>query len=168
MKPKSIKEKGKRAEKELCRRIERAGLGGSCRTPGSGSGQKKGDVFNNLPFLFEVKNERHTNFLPNIDQAKRQAEQGNFGPNKWALITVDPRGVQEQERMTMYATIELDELLELLKRNQEPKVKEPDRELKWRLESLETMLMSLSKDTCNKFYLQRIRKLSKEIRKIIN
>lgn len=146
MNPKSRIEKGKRAENEVCRRIERVGLGESRRTSGSGNGNRdKGDIFANLPFMFEVKNEKTTNFLPNIDQSKRQSEQGNFDQNKWCLITVDPRGVQEPERMTMYATIELDEFLELLKRNQEPKVKAPDRSLKWKLEKLR----QLSKEILN-------------------
>ncbi|MDD5068064.1 MAG: hypothetical protein PHN89_00485 [Candidatus Pacebacteria bacterium] len=167
MKPKSIREKGKKAEKELCRRIERAGLGGSCRTPGSGSGKKKGDVFNNLPFMIEVKNEKQTNFLSNIDQAKRQAEQGNFDPNKWGLVTVDPRGVQDQERMTMYFTCELDEALELMTKSAAPKIKAPDKELKWLLETLRTSLQYLIRNSGDKYYYGRLKKVANEIIKMI-
>jgi len=136
MKVKSILEKGKRAEKEVCRRIERAGLGSARREAGSGNGLKKGDIFANLPFLIEVKNQKTIHFGEWVAQAKKQASEGQIEANKWCLVCIDPVGVQEPERMEMYATIELDEFLTLLKRNQEPKVKEPDRSLKWKLEKL--------------------------------
>lgn len=167
MKPKAIRDKGKRAEQEVCRRIELVGLGGSCRTPGSGSGKKKGDVFNNLLFMIEVKNEKQTNFLPNIDQAKRQAEMGNFDPNKWCLVTVDPRGVQYPERMTMYATVELDELLVLLKRSAEPKIKEPDRELKYLLESIKEAIRRLDNNPDDKWERKKLKEKCNKIIKII-
>ncbi len=167
MQPKSAIKKGKKAEDEVARRIILAGLGRARREIGSGNGKRKSDIDCNLSFLIEVKNEKQTNFLPNIDQAKRQAEQGNFDSNKWCLITVDPRGVQEPERMTMYATIELGELLELLKRNQEPKVKQPDKELKWQLELLSEYLKHLEKEQETKYYYSKVKKICNEIIKRI-
>jgi Holliday junction resolvase len=167
MKPKSIIEKGKRGEKEVARRIERMGLGQARRESGSGNGLKKGDIFANIPFLMEVKNEKTTNFLPNIDQAKEQARIGHKDQNKWCLVTIDPRGVQDPERMTIYATVELDELLELLKRNQEPKVKEPDKLLKYQLGQLAEILRRLENDPLNKYEYGRAKKLSKVIIKTI-
>lgn len=136
MKPNSVREKGKRAERTVCERIERIGLGKSCRTPGSGSGNKKGDIFNNLPFLLEVKNHKVIHIQDWVKQAKEQARIGNSDPNKWGLIIVNPDGVQDSERMDLWFVCELDEALELMKRNQEPKVKEPDRNLKYKLERL--------------------------------
>ena len=134
MKPKSIIEKGKRFEKFICQEIEAEGLGKSIRTPGSGSGKIKGDTFNNLDFMLECKNEKQTNFLPNVDQAKSQARIGNYDSGKWALITRDPRTPESSPEV--YATIDLWEFLRLLKKNNEPRIKEPDRSLKYALERL--------------------------------
>ena len=136
MNTRSALNKGKRAEKEVCRRIERAGLGEARREAGSGNGQKKGDVFANIPFLLEVKNQATIKYGEWIKQAKEQARIGHSDSNKWGLVIVSPDGVQEPERMEMTITIELDEFLEILKRNQEPKIKVPDRNLKYKLERL--------------------------------
>ena len=122
---KSAIAKGKRMEEFVAKEIEVAGLGKSIRTPGSGSGNRfKGDLFNGLPFMFECKNERQTNLLPNIDQAKRDCEKGNYYKDKWSLITRDPR---YPEFKRVYATIDFWEFLSLLRKNQEPKIKEQDR-----------------------------------------
>lgn len=134
MKPKSKIQKGKNGEKIVCERIERAGLGSARRESGSGNGKRKGDIFCNLPFLIEHKNQKTIHFLDWIDQAKEQARIGNADQNKYCLTIQDPR--TSQVNPEIYAVIELDEFLELLKRNQEPKLKMPDRNLKWKLEKL--------------------------------
>lgn len=113
------------------------GLGSGVRTPGSGSGQKKGDIFSPIDFMPECKNEAQTNFLTNIDQSKRQAEQGNWNKDLWVLITRDPR-YPEFERV--YATIDFWEFLKLLKKNKEPLIKAPDKEFKYKLERLKLAL----------------------------
>jgi hypothetical protein len=164
---KAIRDKGKRAEKEAARRIARAGLGKATRTPGSGNGKIKDDVFCNLPFGIEVKNERQTNFLPNIDQAKEQARIGNIDPNKWCLVTIDPRGVQDPERMTMYATVEYDEFLNLLKKFSEPKIKEPDRELKYKLESLKESCRRLENTPEDKWEIKSLKRKCSEVIKLL-
>ena len=134
MKPKSRIQKGKNGEKIVCERIERAGLGRARREIGSGSGKNKGDIFANIPFLIEHKNQKTIHFLDWVKQAKKQAEIGNSDTNKWCLTIQDPETPQLNPEI--YAVIELDEFLNLLKRNQEPKLKEPDRNLKWKLEKL--------------------------------
>jgi len=139
MKPKTAIEKGKRAEKEVARRIERAGLGKARREAGSGNGKNKADIFANIPFLIEVKNQKTIKFQEWIKQAKEQARIGNSDPNKWCLVIIDPSGVQSPERMEIYATIEFDEFLSLLKKNSEPKIKAHDRELRYKLEALKTI-----------------------------
>jgi Holliday junction resolvase len=145
MQPRSAQNKGKRAEKEVCRRIERAGLGAARREAGSGNGIKKGDVFANLPFLLEVKNQKTVHLQDWIKQSKEQSRIGNSDPNKWGLIIVSPDGIQDPERMDMTITVELDEFLELLKRNQEPKIKIPDRNLAYKLNKLR----QISKEVLN-------------------
>jgi len=59
------------------------------------------------------------------------------------LITRDPR-YPEFERA--YATINFWEFLELLKRYSEPRVKEPDREMKWKIQRLITSAKELLKE----------------------
>ena len=137
-KPRTRIEKGKRAEKQVCELIELAGLGEARREAGSGNGKKKGDIFCNLPFLLEVKNQKTIHFTEWIDQAMDQARIGNYSSDKWCLIIKDPR-VAQNNLDGFYATIDLNEFLELLKRIKEPKVKAPDRELKYKLESLKTI-----------------------------
>jgi len=166
MKSKSKLEKGKRAEKEVANRIERAGLGKARRSAGSGNGNKdKGDIFANIPFLIEVKNQKTIKFQEWIKQAKEQARIGNSDPNKWCLVIIDPAGVQAPERMEIYATIELDELLELLKRSAGPKVKEPDKEMARLMERAKDFCRRLEKDETDVYAYKRFKMLCTEIMK---
>ena len=134
MKPKSRREKGKRFEKLIAREIEEAGLGRASREIGSGSGKRKGDIFSNIPFLIECKNQKQIRILDWIDQAKREAELGNYYKDKWAVVFRDPRTPERNPEI--YVVIDFWQWLELLKKDSEPLVKEPDRELKYLLEKL--------------------------------
>ena len=165
MKSKSKLEKGKRAEKEVARRIERAGLGKARREAGSGSGKNKSDIFANIPFLIEVKNQKTIKFQEWIKQAKEQARIGNSDPNKWCLVIIDPSGVQSPERMEIYATIELDEFLGLLKRSANPRVKEPDKEMARLLERAREFCRRLEKDETDVYSYKRFKMLATEIMK---
>ena len=129
--PKSAIAKGKRLTNFINQEIENYGFGKAISTPGSGCGKLKGDSWNNLPFLLEFKNSQTIHFLQDVDQAIRQAEIGNWAKEKWALILRDPR-FPEFERL--YATIDFYQFLDLLKRYAEPKIKEPDREMKYLME----------------------------------
>lgn len=164
-KPRTRIEKGKRAEKEVARRIEVAGLGKARREAGSGNGKMKADISCNLPFLIEVKNQKTIKYIDWVEQSKKQAEIGNFDGNKWCLIIVNPKGVQDPERMEMYATIELDEFLSLLKKNSEPKIKEPDRELKWKLEKLKDYCRFIEKNPADIYWAKRVKLLTTQIMK---
>jgi len=165
MKSKSKLEKGKRAEKEVARRIERAGLGKARREAGSGSGKNKADIACNLPFLLEVKNQKTIKFQEWIKQAKEQARIGNSDPNKWCLVIIDPSGVQSPERMEIYATIELDEFLGLLKRSANPRIKEPDKEMARLLERAREFCRRLEKDETDVYSYKRFKMLATEIMK---
>jgi len=143
MKPKSAQEKGKRFEKFVIEQMEQEGLGKSVRTPGSGSGKIKGDIFNNLDFMFECKNQKKLNWLQSIDQAKDQAVIGNFNSQKWALIVKDARTPETDPEV--YAIVDLWQFLQLLKKNQEPKIKAPDREMKWKLANLKNAIKQVDK-----------------------
>ena len=143
MKPNTARQKGKDFENYIAREIEEMGLGMAGRTPGSGSGKRKGDIMSNLPFLIEAKNQK-TYHLPEwIEQAKKQAEQGNWDRDKWALIIRKPRSPTEYPEA--YAIIDFHEFLKLLKKDKEPMIKEPDREMKYRLKNLSIAVKQVEK-----------------------
>jgi len=137
----SAKNKGRRFEHFVNHCIEEAGLGRAVRVPGSGSGKHKGDSYNNLPFLFEMKNEKQWHW-PNVDQAKRQAKEGNWDPDKWVLVIRDPRYPEFHES---YAVIDLHQFLELLKKNKEPVIKQPDKSAKYAFERARAALREAEK-----------------------
>lgn len=136
MNPKSAIAKGKRFEDFIAKEIEAMGLGNARREIGSGSGKKKGDIYSNLPFLIEAKNQKKLDWWGSIDQAKEQASMGNFESEKWALVVRDPRTSEENPQC--YAIVDMWEWLKLLKKDSAPMIKEPDRQLKWDIESLKT------------------------------
>lgn len=136
MNPRSAIAKGKRFENWIAEQIEMAGLGDASREIGSGSGKKKGDIRSSIPFLIEAKNEEGVakSLLDRIDQAKEQARIGFAWPDKWALVIRDPRIPETQ--MESYAIIDFQQFLELLRRAKEPKVKEPDKSMAWKIRRL--------------------------------
>lgn len=144
MQQRSAKAKGSRFERYIAKQITLAGLGKAGRESASGAGFRKGDVASNLDWILEVKNQKKLQWYKSIDQAKRQAEMGNISPEKWALITRDPRTPEANPRV--YVTIDLWEWLELLKKDSEPPIKQPDRTLEWDLQHL--------KQTCQKVIKQ--------------
>lgn len=167
MTPRAAIKKGKRGESEVCRRIELAGLGKARRESGSGNGLNKGDIFSNLPFLLEVKNQKTIKFQDWTRQAKEQARIGHLDPNKWGLVIISPDGVQEGDRMDISVTIEFDEFLNLLKRFSEPKIKEPDRELKYKLESLKESCRRLENNQEDKWEIKNLKRKCSEVLKIL-
>ena len=134
MRPKSKIQKGRRFENLINKEIEAGGLGRATRTPGSGSGKLKGDSFNNLDFLIEAKNQKTIKIQEWVRQAKQQAKIGNYDPQKWALVFRDPGSPEVNPEI--YVTIDFYQWLELLKKESEPRIKEPDRNLKWDLKRL--------------------------------
>ena len=141
---KSRHSKGKRFERFVCQEMEAEGLGKSVRTPGSGSGRIKGDIFNNLDFMVECKNQKKLSWWESIDQAKKQAQIGNHWPEKWALVVKDPR--TSESSPDVYAVIDFWQFLKLLKTAQEPRIKKPDKELKYKLERLKINCQQVIKE----------------------
>jgi len=138
MKPNSARNKGKRFEKFIAQEIEAEGLGKATREIGSGSGKRKGDINCNLSFLLEAKNQKKLNWWESINQARDQAEKGNWDSNKWALVVKDPRTAENNPKV--YTVIDFWEFLKLLKKDSAPRIKEPDRELKWHLQDLKNKI----------------------------
>ena len=143
MKPKSAHNKGKQFENWCAEQIEEADLGTARREIGSGSGERKGDIFANIPFLLECKAHKALNVWKGIRQAQDQAEIGNWDSNKWALIIREPRSPTENPNA--YAVIDYHEFLKLLKKDSAPQIKEPDRELKYDLERLKVLAQQVIK-----------------------
>ena len=136
MKAGSKVQKGKRYEKRIASLIEEAGLGSARREDGSGSGLKKGDIRANIPFLIECKNDDAVPLwiLHRIDQAKEQARVGWKWREKWALVFRDHR--LPETKSEDYVVIDFNQFLELLKKDSEPLIKAPDRDMKWKLTTL--------------------------------
>ena len=139
MKRASAKIKGWRLEHWICQQIENYGFGKATRTPGSGSGLIKSDIFSSLDWSIEAKNHQKVSMLKWIDQAKREAEEGQADKDKWILVFDDPR--VKPEFTNVYAVLDFGKLLELLKKNKEPIIKSDDRDLKYSVYRL--------KEACN-------------------
>lgn len=144
MKQASAKKKGNRFELFVAREITLAGLGNAGREANSGAGFRKGDIACNLDFLIECKNQKRLNWWDSIRQAKKQAEIGNYERNKWALIVRDPKSPEDNPKVNV--VIDLWEWLSLLRKEKEPKVKQPDRQVAWKLEHLIQSAKSLLKE----------------------
>jgi len=147
MKSRSKIKKGKRFEKLIAKEIEAEGLGMARREIGSGSGKRKGDIAANIPFLIECKNQpsvRIRAILNWIDQAKKQADIGNWSPEKWSLVFRDPRSPETNPKI--YAVIDFWQFLKLMKKDSEPRIKEPDRKMAWKLKRFVEYGKSLLKE----------------------
>jgi len=144
MKPKTKIQKGKDFETYIAKELIACGLGPARREIGSGSGLYKADVFApNFPFLIEAKNQKTVKINEWIDQAKRQAEIGFHNRDKWCLMFKDTR--TPNINPTIYAVIDFYQLLDLAKRSNEPKMKEPDRDMRYILTNLKTWLNKLDR-----------------------
>ena len=144
MKATSARAKGQRFERFIAKEIEKAGLGKAGRESASGAGFRKGDIASNLPFLIEAKNQKRYSWWSFIDQAKDQADAGNFSPEKWALVVRDPRTAEKNP--DCYVVMDFWEWLKLLKKDSVPLIKKPDKELKWKLQRLKNYAQSVIKD----------------------
>ena len=147
MKPVSRKQKGSRFERFIAKEITEAGLGQAHRELMSGGGWRKGDIASSLPFQIEAKHQKTIHALNWIDQAKQEAQQGNYDSDKWLMVFNDPRA--KPEFSEVYAVIDFWQLLQLLKKNSEPRIKEPDRQIKWKLVRLIDSAKAVLKDLKN-------------------
>jgi len=136
MKTASAKKKGSRFELFIAKEITMEGLGKAGREANSGAGFRKGDVASSLEWLIECKNQKKLPWWKSIDQAKEQADMGNKHPEKWILMVRDPR--TPETNSDYYAVVDGRQFLKLLKKNSEPRIKAPDRDLKWKLQRLKT------------------------------
>ena len=129
MLPNSSIAKGKELEKWIIQELKSSGLDHRAyRNPGSGSGMAKGDVDNALGLCIECKNQR--NFSPSWYQ---QAEKESMGTQEPVVVWHPPQ--TPLEASMVFITWDYFKRL-LLKSKEPPKINEPSRELKWKLQRL--------------------------------
>lgn len=127
MLPKSSIAKGKELEKWIIQELKLSKLDQRAyRNPGSGSGVAKGDVDNALGLCIECKNQR--NFSPSWYQ---QAEKESMGTQE-PIIVWHPPQTPLGASMVFISWDYFKRLL--LKSKEPPKINEPSKELKCRLQ----------------------------------
>lgn len=130
-------QKGKELENYIVQWLRDTGLDNrAIRTPGSGNGKIKGDIWNDLGLSIECKNT--AGFQKSWFQ---QNEKSAMGYSKEVLIWHMPRTSLHDSKVI----IDLDFFGELLKKHKEPEIKQPDRQLSWKLRNL----IRLAKDIIN-------------------
>lgn len=142
--PKTKIQRGRDLENYVADEIRRKGLDPKAsRSIGSGSGNReKADINTSLTILgrnagIECKNYK----VAHIQEWWRQTE-------KLCTIAREPVLAYKLERETLGETkvvIYLDTFLDLLKKNQAPKVQSPDRELKYLMDRARAMLQGIIK-----------------------
>ena len=138
MDPQSAIAKGKLLENFIVDRLRVTGIDiRASRTPGSGNGLAKGDISTDINVAFEAKNQKR--FSPEwLKQSEKQATNGQA----WAVVWHPPRVPME----SCVAIIPWWHYEELLKRSREPVVKQEDRTLRWKIESLRKAANELLKE----------------------
>lgn len=138
MTPQSVIAKGKVLENFIVDRLRVSGLDPrAARNPGSGNGVAKADIWNSLNLAIECKNQK--NFSQDwLKQSERQAT----GGQPWCVIWHRPKTPLEDS----VVILPLWHYEELLKRNKEPVMKEMDKTVKWKVESLKRAANELLKE----------------------
>jgi Holliday junction resolvase len=133
------KQKGNQGERDWAKFLREQNLDKRAwRNYGSGSTTYKSDVVNKLDYNFEVKCVKHLNLGKAIKQTKRDAEMSGTKPS--VIMHLD--GMKDGE---WWILIDAYEWANLIKRNEEPKIKEPDRELKYELIRLKNSIQKIIK-----------------------
>ncbi len=134
MLPTSAIQKGRLLENYVAQEIRKKRLDTQAmRQIGSGSGQWKGDVNTKMKILnrqavIECKNQQRLN----LREAWIQTDKQCLGYGEPVLVMKFHNEPLEASKAMIY----LDTLLELVKRANEPNLKEPDRQFTWELNQL--------------------------------
>jgi len=135
MKPKTAQAKGKAFERYIAKELTANGFGKAHREVMSGGGFRKGDIYcPSFPFMIEAKNQATVKINEWVDQSKREAQIGFHNRDKWVLMFKDTRTTNINP--TIYAVTDFYQFLQLCKKDSEPLIKQPDRDLKFKLEDL--------------------------------
>lgn len=138
MQAKSNIAKGKILENWIVERLKLSGLDTrAARTPGSGNGKMKGDIWNDLNLCIEAKNQK--NFSR---EWAKQAKRESLGSQVPIVVWHPPQTPMEDS----VAIIDWGYLEELLLRAKEPKIKEMDRQMMWDLNGLKSAINKVLKN----------------------
>lgn len=143
MKPKTAQTKGKAFERYIAKELTASGLKAK-RELLSGGGWRKGDIYcPDFPLIIEAKNQAVYKINQWVDQSKKEAKQGFHDQDKWCLMFKDTR--TPDNNPTIYALLDFYQLIDLVKKSNEPKMKNPDRDMKYIISNLITWLKKLEK-----------------------
>ena len=135
MKSKTAKAKGSNFERYIAQELTANGFGKAHRELMSGGGFRKGDIYcPSFPFMIEAKNQAVYKINQWVDQSKRETQQGFYDPDKWCLMFKDYRSPNINP--TIFVLTDFYQFLQLAKKNSEPLIKQPDNDLKFKLEDL--------------------------------
>jgi len=144
MLPHNATQKGRLLENYVAQEIRKKRLDTQAmRQIGSGSGQWKGDVNTKMKILnrqavIECKNQK----VVKVQEWWIQTEKQTLGYGEPVLVIKLYNQPLESSKVVIY----LDTFLELVKRASEPKMKEPDNEMKWKLSNLEKAVKALQRE----------------------
>jgi len=134
------KRKGNQGERRFAKFLRERGLDKNAwRNYGSGSTSYKSDVVNKLGYNFEVKVGKHFSLPATLKQTNRDADMSHTIPS----IPFHLDGMRDDE---WWIILDAYEWADLLKRSQEPKIKEPDRAMEWDLIKLKNAINKVLKD----------------------
>lgn len=138
MTPANAIAKGKLLENFIVERLKSTGIDiRASRTPGSGNGLAKGDIATDINVAFEAKNQKR--FSPEwLKQSEKQATNGQA----WAVIWHPPHVPMESS----VAIIPWWHYEELLGRSRAPLLKQEDRTLRYKIETLKRSATELLKE----------------------
>ena len=131
MSVKNTRQKGRKLVKIILERIKREVDNGAYEVVGSGAGLDKGDIrIPSLDLVAEVKN------CETISMAKwvKQAEREGLQHSKTALMWRHPKSPLDNPEIRV--DIGLDYFIEIVQRYSEPRIKQPDREMRWKIQRL--------------------------------
>lgn len=131
MNPKSAIQKGKDLEEFIVGRLRTSGLDERAyRQRGSGNGLHKGDIWNDLGICFEAKNTRNYPGKKTFQQVEREA----MGYQEPVIVWHPPQTALEASKVII--NWDYFEKLLLAKRDEAPRVENPDKALKYSLQRL--------------------------------
>lgn len=133
------KQKGNAGERSWAKFLRENDLDSKAwRNYGSGSTIYKSDVVNKLDYNFEVKCVKKLNLYKALKQTQRDAEMAHSKPS----IVFHLDGMRDGE---WWIIIDSYEWAKLMKKSAEPLLKQPDREMRYDLESLKIMCNKIIK-----------------------
>lgn len=168
MKKKSAQAKGKRFEKMVAELVTSMGFGLARRESGSGNGLNKGDIAWSIPKTPELKNQP-SRFPKKLLDWIEQSERQDVAHRGWVLILRDPRAAEA--KLKAFAVIDMHQYLDLEMIAKAPKSKEPDRDLKYKMERVKRCAhdcMKIAEERDQEWKFKDLKMAANEIIKLLD